>query len=168
MCLIIFYVVKHILGCATDVCHFVFGSFPAILNLLKNEYNLNKTNFNFYNDLIKENSNYLYFSNDDKKYFKNLTKQMFEYGYSNYMKYGYPYDELDPIHCNGRGPDYLNQDNININDVLGDYYLTLVDSLDTMAIIGNANEFKNAVRLVINNLSFDKNNTVQVFEVTIR
>ena len=33
--------------------------------------------------------------------------------------------------------DYENPDNININDVLGDYSLTLVDTLDTLAIIGN-------------------------------
>lgn len=35
-------------------------------------------------------------------------------------------DELDPIHCTGRGHDYEKPDNININDVLGDYSLTLV------------------------------------------
>ena len=33
--------------------------------------------------------------------------------------------------------DYENPDNININDVLGDYSLTLIDTLDTLAIIGN-------------------------------
>ena len=37
-----------------------------------------------------------------------------------------------------RGPDYENPDNININDVLGDFSLTLVDSLDMLAIIGTA------------------------------
>uniref|UniRef100_A0ABM0LU05 alpha-1,2-Mannosidase n=1 Tax=Saccoglossus kowalevskii TaxID=10224 RepID=A0ABM0LU05_SACKO len=60
-------------------------------------------------------------------------KRMFYFGYDNYMKYAFPQDELDPIHCKGRGPDREKPDNININDVLGDYSLTLVDVLDTLA-----------------------------------
>lgn len=34
--------------------------------------------------------------------------------------------------------------------------------------MGNSSEFKRAVKLVMENVSFEKNNTVQVFEVTIR
>ncbi|EUB62151.1 ER degradation-enhancing alpha-mannosidase-like protein [Echinococcus granulosus] len=60
-------------------------------------------------------------------------REMFDFGYSNYMKYAYPEDELDPIHCRGRGPDLTDRNNININDALGDYQLTLVDSLDSLA-----------------------------------
>ena len=48
------------------------------------------------------------------------TRQMFTFGYDSYMKYAFPQDELDPIHCKGRGPDHENPSNININDVLGD------------------------------------------------
>ncbi|ELU08304.1 hypothetical protein CAPTEDRAFT_106603 [Capitella teleta] len=95
-------------------------------------------------------------------------KQMFSFGYDNYMKHAFPMDELDPIHCCGRGPDYDNPSNININDVLGDYALTLVDALDTLAIMGNCTEFKRAVNLVLETISFDKSNTVQVFEANIR
>jgi mannosidase alpha-like ER degradation enhancer 1 len=58
--------------------------------------------------------------------------------------------------------------NVNINDILGDYCLTLVDSLDTLAVLGNATEFQNAVTNVIQTVSFDKDNVVQVFEVNIR
>lgn len=93
---------------------------------------------------------------------------MFEFGYDNYMKYAFPLDELDPIHCRGRGPDYLNPDNININDALGDYLLTLVDSLTSLVVFGNSTEFVRASKLVIDYLNFDKDNTVQVFEATIR
>ncbi len=35
-------------------------------------------------------------------------KEMFQFGYDNYMTYAFPMDELDPIHCDGRGPDYEN------------------------------------------------------------
>lgn len=111
---------------------------------------------------------YLYFAESERVRLKNMAKEMFEFGYDNYMKYAFPLDELDPIHCSGRGPDRVNLDNININDVLGDYLLTLVDSLSTLAVLGNSSEFRRASKLVIEQLNFDKNNTVQVFEATIR
>ncbi|KAB7506973.1 ER degradation-enhancing alpha-mannosidase-like protein 1 [Armadillidium nasatum] len=99
---------------------------------------------------------------------KDVAKEMFTFGYDNYLKYAYPLDELDPIHCRGRGPDYDNPSNVNINDVLGDYSLTLVDTLDTLAIIGEEKKFKEAVQLVIENVTFDKDTTIQVFEANIR
>lgn len=95
-------------------------------------------------------------------------KKMFYFGYDNYMAYAFPMDELNPLLCCGRGPDYENPTNVNINDILGDYCLTLVDSLDTLAVLGNATEFQNAVTNVIQTVSFDKDNVVQVFEVNIR
>ncbi len=96
------------------------------------------------------------------------TRNMFTFGYDSYIKHAFPLDELDPIHCTGRGPDYDHPENININDVLGDYALTLVDTLDTLAIMGNVSEFQKAVKLVLDNVSFEKSNTVQVFEANIR
>lgn len=38
----------------------------------------------------------------------NETKKMFYFGYDNYMNLAFPLDELNPILCNGRGPDYAN------------------------------------------------------------
>lgn len=35
-------------------------------------------------------------------------RKMFYFGYDGYMKYAFPMDELDPIHCIGRGPDHEN------------------------------------------------------------
>uniref|UniRef100_A0A0P6DE19 alpha-1,2-Mannosidase n=1 Tax=Daphnia magna TaxID=35525 RepID=A0A0P6DE19_9CRUS len=98
----------------------------------------------------------------------NETKKMFYFGYDNYMNLAFPLDELNPILCNGRGPDYDNPSNININDVLGNYSLTLIDSLDTLLIMGNISEFKKAVKLVIENVSFEQDSTIQVFEASIR
>ncbi|XP_069862122.1 ER degradation-enhancing alpha-mannosidase-like protein 1 [Dipodomys merriami] len=99
---------------------------------------------------------------------RDLARGMFVFGYDNYMAHAFPQDELNPIHCRGRGPDRGDPSNLNINDVLGNYSLTLVDALDTLAIMGNASEFRRAVKLVINTVSFDKDSTVQVFEATIR
>ena len=77
------------------------------------------------------------------------------------------------------------RENININDALGDYSLTLIDALDSLAVslwrrctrsilslfiqvMGNYSEFQHAVKLVIKHVSFDKCSTVQVFEANIR
>lgn len=39
---------------------------------------------------------------------KAMAKDMFYFGYDNYMKYAFPEDELNPIDCQGRGPDVSN------------------------------------------------------------
>lgn len=108
------------------------------------------------------------FNDSQRLLMKEEARKMFQFGYDNYLKYAFPKDELNPIYCTGRGPDYENPSNININDVLGDYSLTLIDALDTLAIMGNTSEFKNAVSLIISTVSFDTDNTVQVFEANIR
>lgn len=46
--------------------------------------------------------------------------------------------------------------------------MTLVDTLDTLAIIGNYSEFERATKLVIDNVSFDNDIIVSVFETNIR
>ncbi|KAJ2067686.1 hypothetical protein GGI08_001253 [Coemansia sp. S2] len=62
-----------------------------------------------------------------------------------------------------------NRGNINVNDVMGDYLLTLVDTLDTLAVFGDMKGFQRAVKNTIKFLpSFDIDSHVQVFEVTIR
>ncbi|XP_075039847.1 ER degradation-enhancing alpha-mannosidase-like protein 1 [Mixophyes fleayi] len=99
---------------------------------------------------------------------REMARSMFSFGYDNYMHYAFPEDELNPILCRGRGPDTGDPSNLNINDVLGNYSLTLIDALDTLAVMGNATEFQKAVRLVIDTVSFDKDSTIQVFEANIR
>lgn len=99
---------------------------------------------------------------------KEEAKGMFYHGYDNYMQHAYPLDELDPVHCTGRGPDYGNPQNININDVLGNYSLTMIDSLDMLAMLGNWTEFDRNTRIISKTVSFDQDSTVQVFEASIR
>eukprot|EP00045_Choanoeca_perplexa_P008577 m.80560 g.80560 ORF g.80560 m.80560 type:complete len:576 (-) comp14547_c0_seq1:36-1763(-) len=100
-------------------------------------------------------------------HYRHLTKSLFTHAYDNYMTHAFPLDELDPIHCTGRGVD-PDRTNININDVLGNYSLTLVDSLDMLAILGNRTAFHNAVAMVVKHVDFDQDSTVQVFEANIR
>ena len=69
------------------------------------------------------------------------------------MDYGFPADELRPLSCIGRGSDKLNpywrqsitltwsSRNIGINDVCGDYSLTLIDTLDTLAVVTDSVPF---------------------------
>ncbi|XP_048345877.1 ER degradation-enhancing alpha-mannosidase-like protein 1 [Sphaerodactylus townsendi] len=99
---------------------------------------------------------------------RDAARGMFGFGYDNYMAHAFPQDELNPIDCRGRGPDRDDPSNLNINDVLGNYSLTLIDALDTLAVMGNSSEFRKAVKLVIETVSFDTDSTVQVFEATIR
>ncbi|KAJ2004797.1 hypothetical protein GGI04_002482 [Coemansia thaxteri] len=52
---------------------------------------------------------------------------------------------------------------------MGDYLLTLVDTLDTLAVLGDKREFERGVKNTLKFLpNFDINSHVQVFEVTIR
>ena len=55
-----------------------------------------------------------------------------------------------------------------VNDVMGGFRLTLVDALDTFVILGDKPGFERAVRTVIDQVHFDLDVRVQVFEVTIR
>ena len=46
--------------------------------------------------------------------------------------------------------------------------MTLVDSMDTLVIIGDLEEFEHAVKLVIKDVQFDTDVIVSVFETNIR
>ena len=78
------------------------------------------------------------------------------------MENAFPQDELDPVNCIGRSRDN-NHNNWGINDVLGNFSLTLIDSLDTLPIMGDHVGFEKAVDKVIKTVSFDKDSRVQVF-----
>ena len=98
---------------------------------------------------------------------RNKAREMFKFGFDGYMQHAFPLDELDPINCKGITRDD-NVNNTGINDVLGNFSLTLVDSLDTLAIMGYQSEFERAVKTTIETVHFDLDSRVQVFEVTIR
>ncbi|OWY97125.1 ER degradation-enhancing alpha-mannosidase [Phytophthora megakarya] len=82
------------------------------------------------------------------------------------MEHAFPWDELKPLSCSGRRWD--RRERGDLDDVLGGFSLTLVDSLDMLAVLGDREEFARAVKLVIDSVSFDRDVTVSVFESTIR
>ncbi|KKZ65894.1 mannosyl-oligosaccharide alpha-1,2-mannosidase [[Emmonsia] crescens] len=63
---------------------------------------------------------------------------MFYHGFENYMKHAFPEDELRPISCRPLTRDRENPAHVDLNDVLGNYSLTLVDSLSTLAILSSS------------------------------
>ena len=83
------------------------------------------------------------------------SREMFMHGYTNYLKNAFPRDELKPLTCVGE-------------DTFGGLQLTLIDSLDTLAVMGDIKEFERATRYVSEHLILDKDQTVSVFETNIR
>jgi hypothetical protein len=60
---------------------------------------------------------------------------MFFHGFDNYLQYAFPEDELRALTC---GPLVRDEKNPENNDVLGNYSLTLIDSLSTLAILSSS------------------------------
>lgn len=87
--------------------------------------------------------------------YRDEVKDMFYHAYNGYLNYAYPYDELRPLSCDGI-------------DTYGSYSLTLIDALDTLAIMGNYTEFQRVVDILTTKENFDSNINVSVFETNIR
>lgn len=72
---------------------------------------------------------------------------MLGHAYGSYMQHGYPADEIKPLSCVGR---FWNQrERGTLDDCLGGYALTLVDSLSTLALTGDLPAFRRGVSRVI-------------------
>ncbi|KAH0704742.1 hypothetical protein KY285_019020 [Solanum tuberosum] len=77
------------------------------------------------------------------------------HAWSSYEKYAWGHDELQPQTKNGV-------------DSFGGLGATLIDSLDTLYIMGLDEQFQRARKWVANSLDFNKNYDASVFETTIR
>lgn len=75
-----------------------------------------------------------------RNYLRSETVDLFYHGYDNYMKHAFPEDELRPISCSPLTRDRENPAHIELNDVLGNYSLTLIDSLSTLAILSSSTD----------------------------
>ncbi|CAM9400427.1 unnamed protein product, partial [Chrysoparadoxa australica] len=84
-------------------------------------------------------------------------RAMFIHAYDSYMSHALPYGELKPLSCKG-----------------GEFHLvkiplvTLIDTLDTLVVLGNYTEFRHAVDIVTTQASFSLDRNVSVFETNIR
>jgi hypothetical protein len=109
------------------------------------------------------------------------------------MKHAFPEDELRPLTCGPLTRDRENPAHIELNDVLGNYSLTLIDSLSTLAILASSpplkaaatalRNFQDGISLLVDHYGdgtegpggqgirargFDVDSKVQVFETVIR
>ncbi|XP_055009162.1 ER degradation-enhancing alpha-mannosidase-like protein 3 [Boleophthalmus pectinirostris] len=93
--------------------------------------------------------------------------EMFDHAYGSYMKYAYPADELMPLSCKGRvrGQEPNRGD---IDESLGKFSLTLIDTLDTLVVLNKLDEFEEAVRKAVRDVRLDNDVVVSVFETNIR
>uniref|UniRef100_A0A8D3BCZ4 alpha-1,2-Mannosidase n=1 Tax=Scophthalmus maximus TaxID=52904 RepID=A0A8D3BCZ4_SCOMX len=93
--------------------------------------------------------------------------EMFDHAYGSYMKHAYPADELMPLSCRGRvrGQEPNRGD---IDDSLGKFSLTLIDTLDTLVVLNKLDEFEDAVRKALRDVRLDNDVVVSVFETNIR
>ncbi|KAI3877938.1 hypothetical protein MKX03_005733 [Papaver bracteatum] len=92
---------------------------------------------------------------DEAKQLRDEVRGMFYHAFNGYMDHAFPLDELRPLTCKGE-------------DSLGGYALTLIDSLDTLALLGDRERFSASVEWIGKNIRFDINKTVSLFETTIR
>ncbi|XP_023758959.1 mannosyl-oligosaccharide 1,2-alpha-mannosidase MNS1 isoform X1 [Lactuca sativa] len=82
-------------------------------------------------------------------------KDAMVHAWTSYEKYAWGHDELQPQSKNGV-------------DSFGGLGATLIDSLDTLYIMGLDEEFQRAKEWITNSLDFNKNYDASVFETTIR
>ncbi|XP_028784199.1 alpha-mannosidase I MNS4-like [Neltuma alba] len=92
---------------------------------------------------------------EEAKELRDEVRGMFYHAFNGYMEHAFPLDELRPLSCGGE-------------DSLGGYALTLIDSLDMLALLGDHERFTSSIEWIGKNLRFDINKTVSVFETTIR
>jgi len=84
-------------------------------------------------------------------------RSMFIHAYDSYMLHGYPFGEVLPVTCS---PTEF--------DLVKIPALTVIDSLDTLLILGNVTEFVRAAERIRKLNLFDANVNVSLFETTIR
>uniref|UniRef100_A0A8C1CLT7 alpha-1,2-Mannosidase n=1 Tax=Cyprinus carpio carpio TaxID=630221 RepID=A0A8C1CLT7_CYPCA len=100
-------------------------------------------------------------------FFRDQILEMFDHAYNSYMDYAYPADELMPLSCRGRVRG-LEPNRGDIDDSLGKFSLTLIDTLDTLVLLNKLDEFEEAVKKTVRDVRFDNDIVVSVFETNIR
>lgn len=110
------------------------------------------------------------FNRYELKNYREEVRDLFNFAHESYLQKGYPYDELRPIACIPKTRNFEDPEDQITNDVLGNFSISLVDSLTTLAVMNDRPKFAEMVKLVEDTFpnKFDIDSTVQVFETTIR
>ncbi|KAH7688815.1 Glycoside hydrolase family 47 protein [Dioscorea alata] len=97
-------------------------------------------------------------------------RRMFYHAYENYMTYAFPHDELKPL--TSTYTDSLSElGNLKLEHLPENYKgsaLTLIESLSSLVILGNNTEFERGVLWLSENLTFDVDVRINLFECNIR
>ncbi|KAJ4959991.1 hypothetical protein NE237_019901 [Protea cynaroides] len=105
-----------------------------------------------------------------KLYMREKVRKMFYHAYNNYMTHAFPHDELRPL--TKTFTDSLSElGNLNLEHLPQNYNgsaLTRIESLSSLVVLGNYTEFKNAVLWLSENLTFDVDARINLFECNIR
>ncbi|XP_025015053.1 alpha-mannosidase I MNS5 isoform X2 [Ricinus communis] len=105
-----------------------------------------------------------------KRQMREKVRKMFYHAYENYMTYAFPHDELKPL--SKSFTDSLSElGNLKLEHLPQHYNgsaLTLIESLSSLIILGNYTEFERAVLWLSENLTFDVDARVNLFECNIR
>nr|GEV67177.1 alpha-mannosidase I MNS5 [Tanacetum cinerariifolium] len=105
-----------------------------------------------------------------RKRMSHKVRKMFYHAYDNYMRYAFPHDELKPM--TKSFTDSLSElGNLKLENLPQAYNgsaLTLVESLSSLIILGNNTEFERAVLWLSENLTFDVDARINLFECNIR
>jgi mannosidase alpha-like ER degradation enhancer 1 len=97
-------------------------------------------------------------------------KLLFKHAYDNYMIFAFPHDELKPL-SHTWTDSLIELGNLNLQHLSANYSgvaMTLIDSMPSLALLGETSEFRWAVHWVATHVSFDIDARVNVFETTIR
>ncbi|PPD79641.1 hypothetical protein GOBAR_DD23443 [Gossypium barbadense] len=105
-----------------------------------------------------------------KRYMREKVRKMFYHAYENYMKHAFPHDELKPL--TKSFTDSLSElGNLKLQHLPRNYNgsaLTLIESLSSLVIMGNNTEFERAVTWLSENLTFNIDARINLFECNIR
>ncbi|KAL4283087.1 hypothetical protein GQ457_16G024100 [Hibiscus cannabinus] len=105
-----------------------------------------------------------------KRHMREEVRKMFYHAYENYMKHAFPHDELKPL--TKSFTDSLSElGNLKLEHLPNNYNgsaLSLIESLSSLVIMGNNTEFERAVRWLSENLTFNVDARINLFECNIR
>ncbi|CAL5327209.1 hypothetical protein CsSME_00006872 [Camellia sinensis var. sinensis] len=105
-----------------------------------------------------------------KRRMSHKVRKMFYHAYDNYMTYAFPHDELKPL-AKTFTDSLVELGNLKLEHLPQEYHgsaLTLVESLSSLVIMGNNTEFERAVLWLSENLTFDVDARINLFECNIR
>jgi ER degradation enhancer, mannosidase alpha-like 2 len=96
------------------------------------------------------------FSGDMKKQMREKVIEATRHAWEGYRQFAWGFDDLQPL--TKKGKNWYNHSLV----------MTPVDAFDTFVLLGMKKEAEEAKQLILSKLSFDVDNQVQVFEITIR